>query len=62
MLEELAPLCRGQATISVLDVDSREDWRLAYGSRVPVLCNGSDEISVAHLDRNALVGVLAAGR
>jgi hypothetical protein len=57
MLEELIPLCRDRATIRVLDVDSREDWRQAYGSRVPVLCSGGREISVSHLDRSALVAV-----
>ncbi len=60
MLEELVPLCRGRATISVLDVDSREDWRQAYGNRIPVLCSGDREISVAHLDRDALLAILGA--
>jgi len=58
MLEELVPLCRDRATIRVVDVDSREDWRLAYGSRVPVLCNAGRELSVARLDRKALFAVL----
>ncbi len=60
MLEELVPLCRGRATIRVLDVDSRDDWRLAFGSRVPVLCNVDREVSVARLDRQALLAVLDA--
>ena len=55
MLEELVPLCRGQATIRVADVDSRDDWRQSYGNRVPVLCGGSRELSVAHLDRDVLL-------
>ncbi len=58
MLEELVPLCRDRATIRVLDTDSREDWRLAYGQRVPVLCAEGREISVAHLDRDALLACL----
>lgn len=57
MLEELVPLCRGRATIRVLDVDSREDWREAYGNRVPVLCSADREVSVAHLDRDALLAL-----
>ena len=60
MLEELVPLCRDRATIRVLDVDSRDDWREAYGSRIPVLCNGDRELSVAHLDRDALLAILGA--
>lgn len=57
MLEELVPLCQGRATIRVLDVDSREDWREAYGNRVPVLCSADREVSVAHLDRDALLAL-----
>lgn len=60
MLEELVPLCRDRATIRVLDVDSRDDWRQAYGQRIPVLCSGDREISVARLDRDALLAILAA--
>ncbi len=60
MLEELVPLCRGRSTIHVVDVDSREDWRKAYGHRVPVLCSGGREISVAHLDRDALLALFPA--
>lgn len=60
MLEEMAPLCRGRATIRVLDVDSRDDWRQAYGTRIPVLCSGDREISVARLDRDALLAILDA--
>lgn len=62
MLEELVPLCRRRATISVLDVDSREDWRQTYGNRVPVLCVADRELSVAHLDRGALLALLSASR
>ncbi len=60
MLEELVPLCRGRATLRVLDVDSRDDWRQAYGNRIPVLCSGGREISVSRLDRDALLAILDA--
>ncbi len=62
MLEELVPLCRDRATIRVLDVDSRDDWRLAFGSRVPVLCTADREVSVARLDRKALLALLDGPR
>ena len=62
MLEELVPLCRDRATIRVLDVDSREDWRRAYGQRVPVLCSGDREICVAQLDRGALLALFPRSR
>ncbi|MEO8224453.1 MAG: glutaredoxin family protein [Gammaproteobacteria bacterium] len=58
MLEELVPLCRDRATIQVRDVDSREDWRHAFGKRVPVLCSEDREVSVARLDRVALLALL----
>ena len=58
MLEELVPLCRDRATIRVLDVDTRDDWREAYGNRIPVLCAGDREVSVARLDRDALLALL----
>lgn len=58
MIEELVPLCRDRATLRVLDVDSREDWRLAYGNRVPVLCAGGQELAEARLDRDALVALI----
>ena len=60
MVEELVPLCRDRANIRVLDVDTRADWRAAYGDRIPVLCHGAREISVARLDRDALLAILAA--
>jgi hypothetical protein len=59
MLEDLVPLCRDRATIRVLDVDAREDWRRRYGDRVPVLCAGDQELSVARLDRDAFLRFLA---
>ena len=62
MLEELVPLCRGRATIRVLDVDTRDDWRVTYGLRVPVLCCADREISSARLDRDALLALLDTGR
>ena len=60
MVEELVPLCRDRARIRVLDVDSREDWRQAYGNRVPVLCVEDQELSVAHVDRGALLALFQA--
>jgi hypothetical protein len=58
MLEELVPLCRDRATLRVLDVDTRDDWRSAYGGRVPVLCHGARELAVARLDRTGFLAFL----
>lgn len=59
MLEELVPLCRGHAALEVRDVDDSEAWKDAYGLRVPVLCHGATELSVAHLDRAALLALFS---
>lgn len=37
LVEELLPRVRGRATVRVVDVDTRDDWREAYGLRVPVV-------------------------
>ena len=31
----------GSAAVSVVDVDSREDWRRRFGDRIPVLLDAS---------------------
>lgn len=59
MLEELLPLCRGRARLQVLNIDTREDWRQAYGLRVPVLCCGAQEVCVTRLQREVLLSLLA---
>lgn len=37
LLEELAPLIRGRAGLELRDVDASEDWRAAFGMRIPVV-------------------------
>ena len=59
MIEELIPLCRDQARLTVIDVDTQPDWRERYGLRVPVLCIGDQEICAVQLDRAAVLEVLA---
>ncbi|MEO8223804.1 MAG: glutaredoxin family protein [Gammaproteobacteria bacterium] len=59
MLEELAPLCGGHATIRVVDVDGRQDWQAAYGNRVPVLCLDKREVCAGRLDRDAVLALFA---
>ena len=61
MLEVLEPLCRGRASLSVLDVDTRAEWADAYGLYVPVLFVDGKEVSRYQLDRETVVSLLAAG-
>ena len=60
LLEQLEPLVRARARITVRDVDDRPDWREAYGKRVPVVCGGAEEICHYHLDRTAVLTHLKA--
>jgi hypothetical protein len=60
LLEELAPLVRARATITVRDVDDQPEWRQAFGERVPVVCGGAVEICHYHLDQTAVDDFLEA--
>ncbi len=58
LLEELAPLLRGLATLTVRDIDSRPDWRERYDTRVPVVAVDGTEICDYFLDRTRLAEAL----
>lgn len=59
MLEELERLYGDQVRVTVLDVDSRDDWRQMYGLKVPVLSYMDRVICFGRLDQSALRTVLA---
>ena len=59
LIEELLSLTRGLATVTVQDIDTRDDWRESYDIRVPlgeldgvVLCEYT-------LDRESILGALS---
>ena len=58
MLEELLPLIAGRAQVEVRDIDTRDDWREAYHTRVPVLEHDGEAVCQYHLDREALARIL----
>jgi Ni2+-binding GTPase involved in maturation of urease and hydrogenase len=60
MLEELLPLVRGQFDVIVHDIDTREDWKRAYDTRVPVIEYDGELICQYHLDRQALAALLSS--
>ncbi len=60
LIEELLPLLRGRAELSVRDIDTRDDWRAAYDTRVPVLEYDGEVVCQYHLDRKALTSILNA--
>lgn len=59
LLEELLPLVAGRLAVVVCDIDSREEWRAAYDTRVPVVIYDGEEICQYHLDRQALTRILS---
>ena len=61
LLEELEPLVRDRARISVRNVDDCLEWQSAYGDRVPVICCDGREICRYHLDRRAVLAEIAPG-
>ena len=59
LIEELLPLIRGRLELAVCDIDTREDWRNEYDTRVPVVKYDGDLICQYHLDRDALTSILS---
>jgi hypothetical protein len=59
MLEQLEPMCRGRAQLSVRDVDTRPEWAVSYGEKVPVLCCDNEELCHFELDRSRVESILA---
>jgi Glutaredoxin-like domain (DUF836) len=58
LLEELLPAVRGRLEVELRDVDTREDWRVNYDDRVPVVEYDGELICQYHLDRDALKRIL----
>ena len=59
MIEDLLPLLRGRLELVIHDVDSREDWKRDYDTRVPVVEYDGELICQYHLDREALTRILS---
>ncbi|MDH3532211.1 MAG: glutaredoxin family protein [Gammaproteobacteria bacterium] len=58
LIEALLPLVRGRIDVEICDVDTREDWRRRYDTRVPVLEHDGELVCQYHLDREALARIL----
>lgn len=59
LIEELLPLVRGKLAVLIHDVDTREDWKKDYDSRVPSVEYDGELICQYHLDRDALTRILS---
>ena len=58
LLEELLPQVRGRLDVAVHDIDTRDDWKAAYGTRIPVVEFDGEPVCQYHLDRDALARIL----
>ncbi len=59
MIDELLPLVQGRLELSICDIDTREDWRNEYDTRVPVVKYDGEFICQYYLDRDALTRILS---
>lgn len=59
LLEELLPEVRGRLEVVVHDIDTRDDWKSAYDTRVPVVEFEGEVVCQYRLDRGALARVLS---
>jgi hypothetical protein len=48
---------RGRFEIVVHDIDTREDWKKAYDTQIPVIEYDGELICQYHLDRQALTRI-----
>jgi Glutaredoxin-like domain (DUF836) len=59
LIEELLELVRGLADVRVLDIDSRDDWRETYNTRVPVVELDGHVLCEYTLDRELVLTALS---
>ena len=59
MIEEMLPLVGGRLDVVVHDIDTREDWKSKYDTRIPVLEYDGEFVCQYHLDPDALARILS---
>jgi hypothetical protein len=62
MSEELAPLLRGRAQVTIVDISADEELVQRYARRIPVLTAGEAELSCFRLDAERVENYLASAR
>ena len=60
LIEELLPMLRGRAELRVANIDDDAALAEAYGTRIPVLVFGEQELCHYHLDAAAVEQSLAS--
>lgn len=58
LVEELLSLVGGRIDVVVHDIDTRDDWRHEYDTRVPVVKYDGEFVCQYHLDPDALEPIL----
>jgi predicted thioredoxin/glutaredoxin len=59
LIEQLLPLVHGRLDVVVHDIDTRDEWREKYDTRVPVVEYDGELVCQYHLDPGALERVLS---
>lgn len=59
LIEELVDVVSGRAEILVHDIDTRDDWRAAFGHRVPVVEYAGREVCEYSLDHDVIRALLS---
>ena len=58
LIDELMPLIRGRLELDVLDIETRPEWKLQYGVRIPVVEYDGETVCEHHLDTAAIRAIL----
>ena len=58
MLEELAPLISGRATVEIIDISDDDALAARYSFLIPVLMHGDQELCRYRLDRDRVASLL----
>ncbi len=59
LLEQIEPLLRGRATLTLIDIDRESGFLAQYNDKVPVVASSKGEVCRYFLDRDALESALA---
>ncbi len=60
LIEELLPLVERRLSVTVCDIDSRDDWRCMYDERVPVVEYDARIVCEGRLDAAAVTALVTA--
>jgi hypothetical protein len=59
LVEALLPLVRDRLDVEVRDIDSRDDWRERFDTRIPVVEYRGEVVCQYRLDRPSIESILA---